>query len=448
MRTVPSETTFRNPRLQQIFFFSTPVLLKNLTVGHIWNKKDTYSVITLGSTKVSSIDVVLEAGYPSTAVFIGLLAPDVEIMTAVHTICPKSTRPVVKHRIAVKEGVFGVRFICESCPSGYYFGHKSIALYKRDHTEGICRNEVLFNAHNFSFCSSPEGKCSLCPYGANCSLEGDVVASPNFWGYAEQTGQIIMLRCPNGYCCQSSPCQNMKSCSDNRAGMFCGRCKPGFTEAVFSSHCIQDSNCNNYWFIGVYVGWVVLGFCFMYCFQHLFSLKRKLLKCFCRQYQGNAEKTKRGNWFAQMINWDSRKQIVFAILPELPNSVFLAFFVTVIYFYQDASCLQVKLPASLETTKPKLNDLLLRTSHWSLDTIGFSEYLCVWSGITPVQKVFLKMSVAMPVLFLFMLFFLVTTPLKTSSRKKTLHFSLASGFIVGVLVFYQSMANALFSLVC
>ena len=28
---------------------------------------------------------------------------------------------------------------------------------------------------------------ALCPYGADCSLEGEVVASPNFWGYVEQT---------------------------------------------------------------------------------------------------------------------------------------------------------------------------------------------------------------------------------------------------------------------
>ncbi len=282
------------------------------------NYKDSYSVITLGSTKVSSIHVILMAGNASTAVFIGLLAHDEEIMTAVHIICPKSTRPLVKYGTAVKEGVFGVRLVCEPCPFGYYFGERSVmfGMHNRDHKNGICKNKVLFHDPKqdiYTFCSSPEGKCSLSIWcrlffgRRSCGISQFLgLCWTNWIDNHDEMSQWLLL--------SKQPSSNIKSCSDNRAGIFCGRCKPGFTEAVFSSHCIQDSNCNN-WFIGVYVGWVVLGFCLMYCFQHLFNLTRNFL--------GSAEKTKRGKWFAQMINWDSRK-----LIPS--NSDFLAFFVKVI----------------------------------------------------------------------------------------------------------------------
>ncbi len=255
----------------------------------------------------------------------------------------------------------------------------------------------------------------------------------NNWGFSQQTGTIIMLRCPLGYCCHTRPCQNINYCSKNRGGTFCGRCKSGFTEAIFSSHCIQDSNCNNLWFFGVYVGWIVFSFAFLFIFQHIFCFIRKLLKCFLTQHEGSPGMRKRDQWIAQIINLDSNKEIAFLLIA--------------MYFYQDTSWLQVKLPAELKTLKPKFRDFLFRVSHWSLDTIGFSDKLCVWSGMTPSQKVFLKMCVPVSVLFLFTMFFLLTIPLKDSSRKKTLCLSLASGFLVGILVFYQSIANMLFSFV-
>ncbi len=302
---------------------------------------------------------------------------------------------------------------------------------------------------NYSFCFSQEQKCSPCPYGADCSLEGDVVPLPNFFGYAEQTGQIIMVRCPNGYCCQNSSCQNINSCSDNRAGKFCGRCKPGFTEAIFSSHCVVNSDCKSFWFFGIYIGWIALGFTFLSLTQNFIYFVRQLMKWPSRQHQVSLVRTRDDKWFRQIFKLNSRTETMFKITPEpeLPNSLICTFLLTAIFFYQDTSWLQVELTKALQPNQLKLQDLFFGISHWLLDSIAFSDSLCVWCAITPVPKLVLKMFVPLAILFIFVLFFPLIISVKTLSRQKRLSLSLASGFLVGILAFYQSITNTLFSLV-
>ena len=84
--------------------------------------------------------------------------------------------------------------------------------------------------------------CNKCPVGAKCN--GHIKALPNYWGYRNK-GDLIMIRCPNGYCCQDNvTCQKLDSCNSNRTGTLCGVCKNNFTEPILNPAFIPIKKCN------------------------------------------------------------------------------------------------------------------------------------------------------------------------------------------------------------
>ncbi len=95
--------------------------------------------------------------------------------------------------------------------------------------------------------------CHPCPYGAACR-DGQVMALQDFWGYVESDGSISFLQCAAGHCCQSpSECTSYDSCMRNRTGVLCGQCQSGFQHALFTTDCVRDANCNDYWIFVVIV---------------------------------------------------------------------------------------------------------------------------------------------------------------------------------------------------
>ena len=99
-------------------------------------------------------------------------------------------------------------------------------------------------------------KCLPCPFGGNCS--SGIAAKPLFWGFPLLPDHefINFQNCPIGYCCPtkniSCPYDNKhylsNGCSGNRTGFLCGKCKPGFTETLFSPQCRANDFCTDYWF--------------------------------------------------------------------------------------------------------------------------------------------------------------------------------------------------------
>lgn len=94
-----------------------------------------------------------------------------------------------------------------------------------------------------------------------------------------------------------------------------------------------------------------------------------------------------------------------------------------------------------------LRNTLFVASHWSLDRITLSESFCAWSGLTPVNKVILKSVTGPSALLLFSLVCILAVPFKISGRRKELCCHLISEVLLGILVFYQSMAKTFFSLI-
>ena len=147
-----------------------------------------------------------------------------------------------------------IKYTCVSCSdntyslSAGYFEHRtpslvSLALYNY-------KNSHIHNAMVYSNPSLTltEVKCLPCPFGGRCI--GGIRATWNMWGMKVED-QIIFYRCPTGYCCDKAVCSSHYYCKKYRRGTLCGRCKQGFSEALFSTTCTVNSKCKDYWFLAL-----------------------------------------------------------------------------------------------------------------------------------------------------------------------------------------------------
>lgn len=123
--------------------------------------------------------------------------------------------------------------------------------------------------------------CLPCPYGAQCGTGSSIAAAPGYWGTIVD-GAAVMAVCPVGYCCDQAGtggadngtsgasghtlCAGLAACAGNREGRLCGRCKPGYGEAMGSSICRADAQCNDgAWFWPVFtLGMLLCGAVMLY----------------------------------------------------------------------------------------------------------------------------------------------------------------------------------------
>jgi hypothetical protein len=95
------------------------------------------------------------------------------------------------------------------------------------------------------------GECTQCPYGADCTRPGRMVAVRGFWG---NSSALTAFRCPVGYCCDSDNCSTIDGCmgNRNRASPLCGSCAPGYSQTIGSTACRLTSECGStdaVWFV-------------------------------------------------------------------------------------------------------------------------------------------------------------------------------------------------------
>ena len=106
--------------------------------------------------------------------------------------------------------------------------------------------------------------CHQCPYGGRC--QNRIEAVPNFWGYPDRNAldRVRFQRCQRGYCSTpGSECRGMDCCHPNRAGVLCGVCRTGYSEAMFTSDCIQNALCDPLFGWPVMVSSGILYFIFL-----------------------------------------------------------------------------------------------------------------------------------------------------------------------------------------
>ncbi len=141
--------------------------------------------------------------------------------------------------------------------------------------------------------------CRSCPYGAACR-NGQVTALQDFWGYVDESdGSLNFLQCADGHCCQSSSeCTSYDSCTGNRTGVLCGQCLPGFEQALFTTACVRDVHCNDYWIIVPIVVVAVLYVLFLMYVGDLFDFTLTALR-WIRDKCSKKKKRQKSNTAAQ-----------------------------------------------------------------------------------------------------------------------------------------------------
>ena len=75
--------------------------------------------------------------------------------------------------------------------------------------------------------------------------EGSIKSLPNYWGYKNYNNHVVMIRCPDEYCCQNEhTCHAISACQKGRTGILCGSCIENLTESLISRKCIDSSTCH------------------------------------------------------------------------------------------------------------------------------------------------------------------------------------------------------------
>lgn len=145
-------------------------------------------------------------------------------------------------------------YFCESCPRNKYsldFGYLNYSLrYKDDaYFTLLVNGKYPTPAYSGSY-DYHDIECQQCPYGGKCLQE--ISAVSNFWGYATAGHQVRFQRCQKGYCCSLANCTGFNTCTQNRTGVLCGECEPGYSEAMFTADCVLNSKCDPR------IGWPVM----------------------------------------------------------------------------------------------------------------------------------------------------------------------------------------------
>ena len=158
-------------------------------------------------------------------------------------------------------------YFCTACERNKYsldYGYLNYSLtYSRlDYDTLLIDGNRPDNAYNGTYIYH-NIECQQCPYGGKC--QQGIVAVANFWGYIHD-GQVQFQHCPKDYCCSSTECKSYDTCGKHRQGKVCGTCNEGYSEALFSSACVPDDQCDPTWL------WpVALGSGFLYTLFLLFQ---------------------------------------------------------------------------------------------------------------------------------------------------------------------------------
>ena len=100
----------------------------------------------------------------------------------------------------------------------------------------------------------------ISPYAelSQCNLSSVVRKNGCFIGYSNDTGFLVHPFCPYDFCLPPTTPDSISidlklrngsdtQCASNRAGLLCGKCKPGYSLSLSSSHCLKCPEINWPW---------------------------------------------------------------------------------------------------------------------------------------------------------------------------------------------------------
>ncbi len=274
---------------------------------------------------------------------------------------------------------------------------------------------------------------------------------PNYWGHHTPEAKVVMTRCPLGYCCPKGYCERFNNCTGNRAQQLCGRCKPGYSEALFSKLCVPDSKCDD-WIVALLLGWIFSAFFLTFFFSDIKDLLVKLKDWFkntcwrwvrCKKVKAKVSvkelekisKFKISQEKLTYFEWEFGKSEDHSALSKAKK-----YFQIIAFYIQDSALLQVELPITEDSRLP-FREWMFFAFQWAFDLYGWGKEACL-VGLTPVKKLFLTSSVGPVVLFLYLIVYLFALIFTNLDWKKKIYCGLTSGSTLALLVFYQSIASA------
>ncbi len=497
-----SDCTFENNFQNQSkfgndLFFENPVILQNIKVTKDWAEGPP-SIVTMDETVIVSLKIIVHFGKIPTVVIVNHLLWRAMNDQNIEIVCPEYAWPKSSTAGMSETEVSLLQLTCDFCPHTYYIGENSTTVILMRPTRSISdyscttQNKSSFPFNSiFVLCeSNVEGECYSCPYGANCST--GISALANYWGSVMQDGQIHMQRCPQGYCCPEETCPGINSCSDNREGTLCGRCRNGFSEAILSETCIEKSQCGDLWFLWTCVAWVLLAAIiiivlkdikvfFVEVLKTVKSLPQKSKAPSCSssmnrvtesEHSDESDKTQCRKKKLSHYKISKEKLNIFAKVPketrhkgivqvskvqeffddDTKKAGSLKYLQILLFNIQDISLLQINISNPIAENQSAVSKYIFYLSEWAIDMIQFGKNICFWTDMTPVEKVVLKSLLGPSILLLYaalsFAFFLSTKFGKERTKlQKHVYTRLASAAVFVLLLCFQKIAKATLSLI-
>ncbi len=256
------------------------------------------------------------------------------------------------------------------------------------------------------------GICYPCPSGGQC-LSNKVVALPGYWGFISDQ-RMHFEACPSQYCCESAPCVSHDSCQAGRAGRMCASCSKDYQLSMFSEACLESGTCSSTWISGIIIGTGFAYVGFLVFKVELVNIAIVISKVFRRKSKKIKESPKQSNnveletTVARTEKIDEisqRPQIDPDHEPEkshfTTDDIEVPFdyeetFYTIVYHLQDCALFIIRFPEKPESSLAIVDEYKDRLiSIARLDVVGLMnlDLACLPVGTTPIQKLFIKISV-------------------------------------------------------
>ena len=430
----------------------------------------------------------------------------IEVMD-ISIVCPVGYRLRVTNTSAYGVTNIGLRrsykmdqlsYFCESCPRNKYsldhgFMNFSLTYSSFAYYTLLINGEKPSSAYSGTYLYH-DIECMQCPYGGRC--QQGIRAVPNFWGYIQES-HVLFQHCPKGYCCATTDCNGFDICAKHRTGTLCGDCEPGYSEALFSSKCVPDEECDPTWLWPVAVSSGMLYALFLFFQKDLRDLMffkgvtiKEIPWPWCRKFRGNSliasehiqlekplrqaelenlrsdvdvEPDEHTERFKKYNNNEKQEKTDEEVEKEAepaadPGAGFL---IILFYYFQDAQLLHITTVFASADNKSKsmLKEILSGLFKFRVELFHFMDKLCFIQYITPSEKLLVKAVLVPYVLLQFGVLYVLynwcqrlrgrrasTSAVSQGGDTKTFQSRLATAFVLALLFTYQKLATTSFTL--
>ncbi len=280
--------------------------------------------------------------------------------------------------------------------------------------------------------------CKPCPYGGVCGTAG-IQAKANHWGITEEDSAVQFYLCPPGYCCSEPVCGTYNTCNSYRTGTLCSQCKTGYSETLFSTTCVPDEECNNYWYILIHL--VMVFVC------ALILLFQSNLETFISQSPFKRL------WTSQKSKIQELTENSKVIEPDCEQQSSLC--LVLLFYFQDATLVHFT-PIFAKGVDPLLSLLTNFASavfDFKIDTTAISSAVCAVSNLGPVTKIGLKLLtipsvfIALAAVYFLSQFLCAVLPHHFRTIKAVIVSNFSRALLLAMLCSFQDVASSTFLLV-